>query len=162
MLDIYIYLEYNMNDMNINNKIRCYFIFISIISLCLGLMIYIFLRDGTFIHSALPSGLREAACEVCKKTGNNFFADFLRYYFADFLWCLSLNFALLAVAELKSKKTLYTIAMISAFLGVVFEFAQYIGLTSGTFDFIDIFMYIIASVSAVAISIKILKRTELI
>lgn len=158
MLDIYICFEYNMNVMNIVRRIRLFYLLLALVSLVIGTVIYIFLRQGTYIHNALPEFV------ICKLIAIYSFIpkspaiDCLRYYFVDFLWCFSLNFSLYAVLSFQSHIVSICISLLSAFLGFGFEMAQFFSLISGTYDFLDILMYIVASLCAVMINNKFIKR----
>lgn len=158
MLDIYIVIEYNMNVMNKCNKIKLFYVIFSLILLVLGVAIYVFFREGTYIHRLLPQVVNELTEPVRIVAEGNVFADFLKYYFADFLWCLSLNFLLLCVTDIKKQSKVLTVCAVSALWGIFYEVAQRFEIVSGTFDFVDIIMYIFASVSAVTINKNFLKR----
>lgn len=150
-----------MNVMNIDKRIRLYFFLLAVSSLLAGTAIYIFLRQGTYIHAFLPKNFLYVLQTIFEKIPDSTFADFLRYYFVDCLWCFSLNFSLFSVSKLQSYAATVCIAVLSASSGVLFEILQLLSAVSGTFDFADIVMYIVASICAVMINIKIIKRMDL-
>lgn len=160
MLDIYICFEYNMNMMNIVKRIRLNFLLISLFSLIEGMVIYIFWRQGTYIHLFLPKNVLAVLTSTYENIPDSILIDFLRYYFVDFLWCISLNFALYSVSDFKKRSAVIIIPIVSAVAGLLFEVAQYLDIVTGTFDIADIVMYIVASLCAVMINIKILKRMD--
>lgn len=161
MLDIYISFEYNMNVMNIIKRIRFNYLLISLFSLIAGLAIYIFLRQGTYIHLFLPKNVLDELTSIYENIPESIVVDFFRYYFVDFLWCVSLNFALYMVSDFKKRSAVIIISIVSAVVGSLFEVAQYLDIVTGTFDIADIVMYIVASLCAVMINIKNLKRMDL-
>ena len=142
MLDIYILFEYNIHMMNISRKLIM--LMISLISLVCGFLIYIFLREGTYIHSIIDTIL-----EIDVQSLNyeyHFFFDLLKYYIVDFLWCFSLLCSLSAIWYEQGKKSILIISMISVGAGVLYEIAQAYDMINGTADLVDILMYIFAGV----------------
>lgn len=154
MLDIYILCEYNILMMNI--KCRILFFFLSFITLFIGFSIYIFLRDGTYIHLFLEKSV--FLNQLPKVTVTNPLTNFLGYYFVDFLWGLSLSFFLTAVAYKITFKSIILISAISSISGVVFELGQCFSVINGTADFIDVSMYLAASVFCAVFNIVIFKK----
>ncbi len=158
MLDIYICFEYNMNMMNIVNKIRLTYISFALVSLLIGAVIYIFLRQGTYIHLIFSEEILNEICRLRNSISNLPIINFLKYYFIDFLWCLALCFSLLAVTDFRNRFCVLVSVMVSALFGLLYELAQLLSIVSGTFDFIDVTMYIVASLCVAMINIKIIKR----
>ena len=158
MLDFYNCFEYNMNDMNSYKRTRILYLFLTIFLLSVGALIYILFRQGTYIHKWFEE-LIPGFINCFENTASDLkLIKFLKYYFVDFVWCLALNFSLLAVLDFK--KTFYAVGFASAVFGFLFELAQLLDFVSGTFDFIDVVMYIIASLCAVMVNIKIIKRMD--
>lgn len=161
MLDIYICFEYNMNMVNIINKIRLVYIFFSFISLLIGVLIYIFLRQETYIHSLFSEEFLKKIY-ICNNDVSDLpIIEFLKYYLVDFLWCLALNFSLLAVTDFRKRLSFLVVLVLTSIFGLIYELAQLFSIVSGTFDFIDVVMYILASLCATMINIKIIKRIDL-
>lgn len=159
MLDIYILFEYNIHIMNMKN--RFVFLTLSFISLLSGALIYIFFRSGTYIHLFIEEYFASKTVRFVEK--NNSFIDFLRYYFIDFLWCFSFSCTLSSVSHKFNVFNTITISLFSVFLGVLFELLQNSGCISGTFDYFDILMYVIAGICHAFINIifyKALSRKE--
>ena len=161
MLDIYISFEYNMNVMNIADKIRLRYLFFAFVSLLVGAVIYIVLREGTYIHLILGEEILNRISLLHNSVADLPIIDFLKYYFVDFLWCLALCFSLLAVTDFKNRFCALLVAIVSPMLGLLYELAQLLSIVSGTFDLIDVVMYILASLCATMINIKIIKRMDL-
>lgn len=158
MLDIYSVIEYNMSDMNNVGKIRITYVFFSVFSLIFGAVIYALFREGTYFHQVLPQVVEPLFLNLRKITENNIFVIFLKYYFVDFLWSFSLSFLLLAVTDFRKKNRVCIVAIVSSLWGTVFEILQYFNFVTGTFDFADIVMYVLAAVSVVMINRAFVKR----
>ncbi len=129
---------------------------ISFVSISIGLIIYLTLRENTYIHLFVGETFSDKLYIEHSKT--NPFIIFIKYYFVDFLWCLSLLFALASISFSFSKKLIIAISIVSFVLGVLFEILQYYCLVNGTFDVADIVMYLIASIVGSAINIELLKE----
>ena len=67
------------------------------------------------------------------------------FYLPDFLWSFALYYALSLI-----HKSLIS-AFIASFTGICWELLQQYNIVNGTFDFIDIFMYLMAILVAVII-----------
>ncbi len=120
-------------------KNRVYYLSHSFFSLCVGLSLYLFVRQGTYIHQILHTPIAFGFSEV------SFFGDkIVRYAFPDFLWGYALSMVLYAL-WLPRKKA-YIISVISALLGIAWELCQLLSIVNGTFDIIDCGMYILASI----------------
>lgn len=162
MLDIYIYFEYNINVMNIiDKKIRFAYLFLALVSLVAGAIIYIFFRQGTYIHLGLSQTATEKIALINKIIPDLLIIKLLKYYFVDYLWCVALNLSLLAVSDFKNKFVTMCISFISVIFGILFEISQYLDIVSGTFDFWDITMYVVASFFIAIMNIKFIKRMDL-
>lgn len=153
MLDIYILFEYNIHMMNITKNHRGICLVISATALVAGLLIYILLREDTYLHV-----FANAFFNIKPLRFDNYFADFLKYYFVDFLWSYSLSFLLTAVSSKITLKKIFLIAVVSSILGLFFELAQLFSIVNGVFDLCDVGMYVAASVLYVAVNIKLFKR----
>ena len=128
-----------------NHRNRIILLTASFLSLILGVLIYSFLRSGTIYHS------------VIKKLGVSFpdhssvqfpFCVFVRYYLTDMLWLFSLQSITLSI-RLPQKRNAFIYSVGLLIFAVLYEAFQYFGILNGTGDFVDILMYIIATVSVV-------------
>ena len=121
-------------------------VLLSISSLIIGLIIYIFFRNGTYIHTFLKIHNSFNLSHL-----NFFGSDFIKYYFPDFLWAFALTNALLALSNKKNKEKMI-IGAVVILLSILWEVLQIFEIVSGTFDFIDCFIYLFAVIIAVAIA----------
>lgn len=153
--------EYNIHIMNNLSKFRIESVILSAFTLLTGLSIYLFLRVNTYIHDSLPYLLNQFLFDFYNKVEKTAFIDFLRFYFVDFLWCISLSFALCAIVSNLSVQSVTLITVFTFILGTIFEIFQLLSVIHGTFDITDICMYAAASLLCAAINIKIIKRRKL-
>lgn len=135
-------------------KLRIKFLSLSIICLVLGLAIYLFLRSDTYLHLYIPRCISDYQVPL----QNNIAADFIKYYFVDFLWGIALSFGLISVSYSINRKSVVAISVFSLFCGVGFELLQLLDLCNGTFDLLDIGMYAAASIIFAVININTLKK----
>ncbi len=113
---------------------------ISICSLLLGTLLYTMLRENTYISIFIRSIIHIDTTAISAGFLNN---AFLKYYFPDFLWSLSLA-AILHVVIVPSNYGSIICSTLSTLTGICFELFQHIGFISGTGDFLDIFSYALA------------------
>ena len=114
-------------------------------SLLLGLLIYVFLRNNTWLHKifSLTSPILLHSSP---------FINFLRYYFVDALWAYALTMALtLPIGERWA-------AGAAAGFGLFWEVMQGLNWVSGTADVADVLMYLSASVLAALINTHFKRR----
>lgn len=149
-----------MNDMNICRKIRIGYLLCSVVSLTLGVVIYLIFRKETYLHIVLPETIDLKFEHIREATEENCFISFLKYYFVDFLWGFSLCCSLLAVVDFKKRSRAVVVGCVSAAWGLLFELAQQISLVKGTFDFWDVLMYILAAVIVALINKFLIKRID--
>ena len=119
---------------------------ISVVAIIVGCVIYVFLRSGTWIakiFDSIPVVMRG------KVLFDGYPLKFLRYYFPDFLWGLSLATALYAV---NAQGNLYFSAVLAICCGGLWEMLQFFGVVSGTGDLLDLALYILAGISAYLIN----------
>lgn len=146
--------------MNIYKKIKIGYVLGALISLVLGVFIYIVFRKGTYLHIVLPETIDLKLEYIRDITEKNSIVCFLKYYFVDFLWGVSLSFSLFSAVDFRIQSRIIIMSLISLIWGVLFELAQFFSFTQGTFDFIDISMYILAAVFAALINKTIIKRMD--
>jgi len=139
-------------------KYRLKSVVLSALCLLFGLLIYVFMRSETNFHFLLPDETRSFLFGISSAVPDNFLTDFIRFWFVDFLWGMSLTFALISVTTEATKKKFIFSSCVSFAAGVLFETAQLFSLVSGTFDILDIFMYAAASLLCAAVSIKLFLR----
>ncbi|MDD4700537.1 MAG: hypothetical protein PHV07_09875 [Oscillospiraceae bacterium] len=133
---------------------RAFYILNCIVALIFGFLIYIFLRKGTNFQVFF------AYWDLSFHNFSNttfLGSNFLKYYLVDGLWCYSFVFAASCIwpPKIKNLKLLF----ISGFtFGLLWEILQAFQVTSGTFDVLDLFMYLSASLLAVGIIYFRIKR----
>ncbi len=125
-------------------------LFLSAFALLCGISIYIFFRHNDYLSAM--NFLNDFKCDA-----ENPFVDFIKYYFADFLWAFSFCCAVTVFNCTVSKKSVAFTAVSVFLLGTVFEICQRLGIFRGTFDAADILMYCFASVVYVLLNLRILK-----
>ena len=112
---------------------------ISFLLLLVGLLLYmVFNRDtyvSSFIVMRIPFSINYHPTGVI--------SDILRGYGADFLWTSALTIAVQAILYLK-KSTIWLLLFCSS-LGVLFELLQFLKVTNGTADVIDVIIYVMGS-----------------
>ena len=117
------------------------------VPLLLGLAIYVFMKNGTYINSFLGVEFNYSPKTVL--------GIFIANWFCDFLWSYALVFALYLVLS-PFKNNLIFSCVTSALLGLILELLQGTNILSGTFDWWDI----ITEIVAVIIALLILKKTN--
>lgn len=142
-------------------KYKTYILFNIVISLLSGLTIYLLFRSNTYIHRVLFEffNIKRETALIPFQT-NNVIVNFLSYYFVDGLWCYAFVFSLVAFSCRLSEIKIVLIGLFVFLSGVVLEVLQNRGFINGTFDWIDIAMYLIAATLAIAINLKIIRKGE--
>lgn len=121
-------------------------IIISVFSLFLGGAIYVLYRDNTYISNFIENFIN---LSILRNAFKPFECSFLKYYFTDYLWALSLISVLNTLFSTKKQLLLISVFVFS--LGFVWEILQISNFISGTGDILDIFMYLAAAMTAVII-----------
>ncbi len=129
-------------------KKRNVYILLCIASLCIGGGLYVIFRPNTYITDFVRNLLPVNENLFYKLEGID--CDFIKYYLPDFIWALSLNCGLNAIFN--TKKSLLINGGIVFGISALWELAQYVGITSGTGDLIDVAMYLAAVVTVVIIN----------
>lgn len=137
--------------MNYNYKKYLFLILNTIVPLISGLAIYIFMKSGTFINT-----LSGVDFHYIPKT---VFGLFIVNWFCDFLWAYALVFALYIVLSPFKSKLLFS-CVISVLLGLILEILQGVNILSGTFDWWDIIIEIVAVIIAMSIINKTNKKDD--
>ena len=121
------------------------YLLFSTVSLALGLIVYLFFNQNTYI-SRMISSVIDLPCIHLK---NRYIESFIHSFLADFLWSVSATFAIQYIVELKGRKIL--LLGFTAVLGLTVELLQKFNIMSGVFDFYDIITYIIGSFFSILI-----------
>ncbi len=135
--------------MSYKNKKTIFVVFNVIVPLFLGLMIYLFMKRGTYINSFLGVDFHYNPKTVI--------GIFIVNWFCDFLWSYALVFALYFVLSPFKNKLLFS-CLISTLLGFTLEFLQGANILSGTFDWWDIVIEFIGIFVATLIINKLNKK----
>jgi len=124
-------------------KERFLYILCGLSLIMLGLLIYIFFREGTYINTVLGiSGYFAEKSFPC--------SVLIKYYLTDLLWCASLTFFLYAIF-LPEENGAIVLALTAFSCGCLWELLQYMGIVSGTGDIIDCIMYFAGAIQPVII-----------
>lgn len=133
------------------------------LTLSVGSLIYIFFRSDTLvlftcieyfenIHEFIFY-LREHTVELA-----TYFPHWFIYSFPDGMWVSSYIFLLLMIFDFKIKRNNIFLIFLIPIIGLFSEFGQYFGLVSGTFDIIDVLLYLLCSLTPFIILEKIIKH----
>lgn len=119
---------------------------------------YIFLNSiipilisGLIYYLFFPNNVFSAYIDKMLKTGihihlpQNIIINILRGYMFDFVWAYSFSVIIVLFIE-KNKVGVLLQILIPVITGIGYEFLQYFGITGGTFDVLDIFFELIASI----------------
>ena len=135
---------------------RLFYILNICIPLVTGAIIYFVFRPDTYISDFF----RNVFVLPTLSVSPGWFSDFLRNFACDVLWAYALMIAVFAVSKKSDKRLIVTAVLCIAF-EIAIELCQNIGIISGTFDVLDVIFEIIATIVAVIIiKKKIRKRVE--
>ena len=126
------------------------YFFITIVSLLTGFIIYLLFRENTYISRFIDNFVDLSAVRKCCKPLES---DFLKYYFPDYLWALSLTSALHMIFSPKKSESWFC-SLTTLLLGCAYELLQFFNLISGTGDFVDVLLYLFGGFTINAIAIK--------
>ena len=127
-----------------------FYAFFGLFLLFLGGFLYLIFRENTYIADIFEDVL---FVEKIRDFTKPFESDFLKYYFQDFLWAVSLNLELFAVSKPSFKHGVFC-SIVTLIFGTLWETLQYLKIINGTGDICDILMYIFAVIFALLIFIK--------
>lgn len=131
------------------NKNKLRFLSISLISLFIGASIYVLFRKDTYI-AKLINGYIKTPSITCQSP----IIYILTCHITDALWGFALTFSLSIIFS-------PILSALMAFLyGLLWELCQKYNIISGTYDIIDILMYLLASFSASTIIYKSNKKGD--
>lgn len=125
-------------------------ILVGTVSLLLGCLFYICFRETTYV--ALAFGKMALVADL-QQIGRSYSCHFVRYYFPDFLWGLSLGCFLQAI-HLPNKWGCVSCSAVVCFLGIFWEVLQHTKIVSGTGDLLDVLMYLSAGFCVAIINYK--------
>ena len=108
------------------------------VPLLFGILIYIFLRPDNLIYNDLFSSPIKIKINTNSKVVN-----FLVYSLPNGLWSMSFSQLIFHIYKIRSLKTIL-LSSVMLFVGIIIELLQYQSFINGTFDFNDIFSYIIS------------------
>lgn len=124
---------------------RC--LIFGVLSLLLGLLVYLFFNQNTYISGIIPSAIHLPHVQL----KNRYIESFIHSFLADLLWAASATFAVQYIVELKGRKVF--LLSLTAVLGIAVELMQKFNIMSGVFDFYDIIVYVIGSFCSILIII---------
>jgi len=119
------------------NKIRAAFGFLSLLTLILGMVIYLLFRDlnNMILFSWIPKQKLFETTLISLKS--SIFTNVLRYNFPDMLWFVSAILFIRFVWFYKAKVQRIYIMCFYA-IGLIFEISQLSKKVPGTFDWLDL------------------------
>lgn len=121
----------------------------AVTALGLGLLLYLFLRQNTYLHTLLETVWHFEVPNILYRSS---YLQFAANRLGDFLWAYALCFALYRLLSPFQHRLLFAVLAANA-LGALLEYLQKVQILSGTFDPLDILAESIAAVFA-AIIIK--------
>lgn len=119
-----------------------------------GGLIYLLTRpDSLLMFDWLKKiGLAENIAIIRSKLKiNDLLQNWIIYNSPAWIWTFSLTVLLGIIWNYKINKDSLIILLIPSFLGILFEILQKTKLINGTFDFIDLFLYLIGGISGLLI-----------
>ncbi len=137
-------------SMNSSKNKNLIFVTVGCISLLIGLLIYLIFRENTIVSRFVSSFVDLTILRNAFFWAEN---DFLKYYFADYLWALSLACGLHIIFVPKIKGS-FLCAVTVLLFGAFFEIMQYFGIVNGTGDFLDVISYLLAALTVNIINLK--------
>ena len=125
-------------------------------SLIIGLFIYLIFRENTYVAKFVSAMVN---LKFLREVFLPFENDFIKYYLADYLWCLSLSCGLHIIFLPDMKKSI-VLTIISFIFGIAYECLQKFNIINGTVDKIDIILYLLASLTVNLINFILIKKEE--
>ena len=113
------------------NKSRLFFCCIGVISLCIGLLIYLFFRENTYIAELVENVIDLSKLRSKMRFLGN---DFIKYYLVDYLWALSLCSGLHIIFKPSIKNSIILVG----YFVVFFLFSKIIVFVSGSLKYLTI------------------------
>ena len=109
-----------------------------------------FLIFGVIIYFLFDIGLMKKSITFC---------SIIRNYLPDICWTFSFFFMSINFTSNITKKSIVFNSLYVLFIAMIYEFLQYYKIISGTFDLIDISLYIVSIIFACLVEI-IIRRNE--
>ncbi len=125
-------------------------IILGIAALILGGLLYILFRTDTYISGILSRISLFRQWAIVARAYSN---DFVKFYLPDFLWAFSLGCLLHAVTGSSGYRSVLCCIGASA-CGSAWELLQMLNIVSGTFDLMDILMYLLAGAVCFLINLR--------
>ncbi len=114
-------------------KKECTYMICSILLLALGTIVYVLFRDPVlFTEPLCRLGINPPVINLNSGVGSYF----IKYILPDVLWIVALLFY-------ASTLKILTLRVIAILMAPLFEICQLFGLIEGSFDFIDLIIYIL-------------------
>ncbi len=125
---------------------RVFNLLCAVISLCIGGIFYVLLRPNSHIAQTID-------IDFFFSQETYFHLKPLSFFLPDFLWSFSLSGFLISLYP-QRKFNWFLCPAVAFMLGIVWEVSQWLGVISGTGDFLDILMYFSAATSVAVINLK--------
>lgn len=125
----------------------------SLTALLAGALDYGFFRQDTHI-GRLVAQLLGVEEEIRGR-----YYGILAWYLPDYLWMLALSLMIFAITDLQ-RYGVTVWSLVLMLYGCGWELAQYVGLVSGTADWLDVILYIMAVCTAVMINLLLMRREK--
>lgn len=118
---------------------RKHYILLTIISLTIGTLVYIFYNQSALVFAAISKIIHIPTINI----ENPILAGFLQCYCADLFWAISFALITQSILMLDRKQAYWL--MLSSCLGLVVEMLQLFHIIKGVFDYYDIIVYILGT-----------------
>ena len=142
--------KYDYNSIMKKEKYIVLFSVLSFISLFVGMIIYLFYRENSYISIYLHSLLNVPYLPDLLGLGNN---KFIRFYFVDYLWVFSLSCGLHCVFIPRMTGSLIITAVVFLY-GSIYEILQFYAIIDGTGDILDVLLYALAGITVNIINLQ--------
>ena len=123
-------------------KLRSVLFILATVSLVVGMLVYLMYGPKTYISKIV---YRFVSLPKIKGQ-DTIIAKFLRFYLADYLWAFSMSCWLHIIFLPSMKQSILWTLFVGCF-GIVYELCQGVGIISGTKDYIDCLLYLLAGVT---------------
>ena len=117
------------------------------VSLLTGCAIYVVFSPKTYISKLIRKYISIKETVIPSEW------VFVRYYLTDYLWALAFACCLNILLGFDRKQVIFS-AAVSVVFGVIWELLQKLNIVGGTGDILDVFMYLLAGITAIIINIK--------
>lgn len=125
-------------------------------SLIIGLFIYLIFRENTYVAKFVSVHIN---IDFLRDLFLPFENNFIKYYFVDYLWGLSLSCGLHIIFFPNMKHSIVLTIIVFIF-GAVYEALQKSDVISGTGDIADIILYLLAGFCVNLINFILIKKEE--